>query len=197
MNYLAHAYLSFGNQEILAGNIISDFVKGKKKFEYPQGIQKGITLHRMIDAYTDAHAATHEAKAVFKPAVGLYAGVFIDVVYDHFLAIDENYFSAESLLSFTQNTYASLDNFTNIFPEKFARMFPYMKAQNWMYNYQFTWGIEKSFGGIVRRATYLNSSEKAFEIFIKEYDFLKECSQSFLSDVKDFAEKVLFNLPNI
>jgi acyl carrier protein phosphodiesterase len=30
MNYLAHAYLSFGEPDILAGNMISDFVKGKK-----------------------------------------------------------------------------------------------------------------------------------------------------------------------
>ncbi len=35
MNYLAHAYLSFGDPDILAGNMISDFVKGKKKFDYP------------------------------------------------------------------------------------------------------------------------------------------------------------------
>ena len=31
MNYLAHAYLSFNDPEILVGNMISDFVKGKKK----------------------------------------------------------------------------------------------------------------------------------------------------------------------
>ena len=53
MNYLAHAYLSFGDPDILAGNMISDFVKGKKKYEYPDRIQMGITLHRKIDEYTD------------------------------------------------------------------------------------------------------------------------------------------------
>ena len=46
MNYLAHAYLSFDDAEILTGNIISDFVKGKKKFDYPSRIQAGIKLHR-------------------------------------------------------------------------------------------------------------------------------------------------------
>ena len=53
MNYLAHAYLSFNDQEILTGNMISDFVKGKKKFDYPSRIQAGINLHRLIDNFTD------------------------------------------------------------------------------------------------------------------------------------------------
>jgi hypothetical protein len=29
MNYLGHAYLSFNHQDILVGNMISDFIKGK------------------------------------------------------------------------------------------------------------------------------------------------------------------------
>ena len=97
MNYLAHAVLSFGEPEILAGNMISDFVKGKQKFTYPKGIQNGITLHRLIDSFTDAHAATHEAKQYLKPAVGLYAGAFVDVAYDHFLALDETQHTLEAV----------------------------------------------------------------------------------------------------
>lgn len=73
MNYLAHAYLSFGNPEILMGNMISDFVKGKTKFDYPVGIQKGIALHRMIDNFTDTHAATKEAKEFFVLLTGFTA----------------------------------------------------------------------------------------------------------------------------
>ena len=93
MNYLAHAYLSFDDREILTGNIISDFVKGKKKFNYPSRIQAGIMLHRLIDNFTDEHAATREAKEFFRPHYRLYSGAFIDVVYDHFLATDETEFT--------------------------------------------------------------------------------------------------------
>src|SRR5215471_10788786 len=100
MNYLAHAYLSFQQPAILVGNMISDFVKGKKKFDFDDEIQKGIHLHRLIDEFTDEHAVTKEAKQVFKPYVGLYAGAFIDVAYDHFLANDENEFSKDSLWLF-------------------------------------------------------------------------------------------------
>ena len=69
MNYLAHAYLSFNEPGLLVGNMISDFVKGKKKFDYPAGIRKGIALHRAIDTFTDDHEATKLAKNVFHPSI--------------------------------------------------------------------------------------------------------------------------------
>ena len=65
MNLLAHAYLSFNNQPVLVGNMISDYVKGKKKFSYDPAIQKGIELHRAIDEFTDHHPATAGSKKVF------------------------------------------------------------------------------------------------------------------------------------
>ena len=132
MNYLAHAYLSFNNPGILVGNMISDFVKGRKKYDYSKEIQQGIALHREIDSFTDSHFATKEAKDIFRPAYRLYAGAFIDVVYDHFLALDENVFTDESLEAFTKRTYLLLDQYADQFPERFKAMYPYMKAQNWL-----------------------------------------------------------------
>src|SRR6476659_3052763 len=112
MNYLAHALLSFNQPEILVGNMISDFVKGKTRFSFSERIQQGIMLHRSIDEFTDTHDATKQAKKFFKPVVGLYAGAFVDVVYDHFLANDSNEFNNDSLLDFSLSVYATLDNYT-------------------------------------------------------------------------------------
>jgi acyl carrier protein phosphodiesterase len=197
MNYLAHAYLSFMHEEILVGNLISDFVKGKKKFDYPSLIQKGITLHRNIDTFTDEHAITKAAKIYFKEPVGLYAGAFVDIVYDHFLAADENYWQQQSLKSFTAGVYEVLDTHYATLPEKLQRMLPYMKSQDWLYNYQFAWGIERSFEGITRRAVYLNNSIGAYEAFINNYDSLQQLAQSFLPDVKKYALQQFHLLINI
>ena len=188
MNYLAHAYLSFGNADILAGNMISDFVKGKQKFGYSEAIQKGITLHRMIDTFTDSHEATRAAKQYFKPAVGLYSGAFTDVVYDHFLALDETQHTLQQLEAFTIQTYRTLEDYVAIMPARFVQMFPYMKEQNWLYNYRTLDGMNKSFGGVVRRAVYLNSSVSAFDAFVKHYNELKECYEAFFPDVKKWAK---------
>ena len=197
MNYLAHAYLSFGHPEILAGNLISDFVKGKKKFDYPAGIQKGIALHRAIDTFTDAHAATKEAKEIFRPAYRLYAGAFIDVVYDHFLATDANEFAEASLFDFSQQVYETMDGYVSLLPEIFSRMYPYMKQQNWLYNYREKWGTQKSMGGVVRRALYLKEADTAYRLFEENYQPLQDHYRHFWADMKPFArnefEKLLAN----
>jgi acyl carrier protein phosphodiesterase len=179
MNYLAHAFLSFNDPEILVGNMISDFVKGKKKFDYPMRIQAGIMLHRIIDTFTDNHPATKEAKEFFRPHYRLYSGAFIDVVYDHFLAIDTNEFTESSLFNFSHQVYHSLEENKQWFPDRFAGMFPYMKSQNWLFNYRTIWGTEKSFGGLVHRSTYLTESETASRLFEKHYQPLQECYRHF------------------
>ncbi len=187
MNYLAHAYLSFDEPKILVGNMISDFVKGKKRFEYDDIVQKGIMLHRAIDEFTDTHAATRQAKIFFKQDYGLYSGAFVDIVYDHFLANDINAFPGQSLHKFTLHTYEQLSIYEHMFPEKFSRLFYYMQKENWLFNYQFSQGIYKSFGGLVRRATYMHEHQTAFTIFEKNYDDLKNCYNIFFPQVKQFA----------
>lgn len=191
MNYLAHAYLSFNDPGILVGNMVSDFVKGKKQYDFPAHIQKGIRLHRAIDLFTDQHIATKKAKKLLEPAVGPYAGAFIDVVYDHFLATDTGIHNADEWMVFTTKTYQLLDPYSEQFPEKFARLFPYMKTQNWLYNYRFTWGIERSFEGVARRAAYLSIHNNAFGLFEQHYDQFKQSYDIFFPDVKKLALDLL------
>lgn len=187
MNYLAHAYLSFGNEPILIGNMISDFVKGNKKFDYPGDIQKGIMLHRMIDVFTDAHVASKHAKEIFKPVAGAYAPVFVDVVYDHFLSVDETEFPLNKLEFFATETYHVLKKQATILPEKFRNMLPSMINQNWFLNYRFAWGVENSFGNIFRRAKYLEENNQVFQCFHDNYNALSVCYKQFFTELKSFA----------
>jgi acyl carrier protein phosphodiesterase len=68
-------------------------------------------------------------------------------------------------------------------------MFPYMQSQNWLYGYRLKEGIEKSFGGLVRRSLYLHESETAFRIFIENYNQLSECYSLFFPELKNFARQ--------
>ena len=194
MNYLAHAYLSFGDPDILAGNMISDFIKGKKKFDYPHRIQMGITLHRKIDEYTDTHPATRQAKQYLKSPAGLYAGAFIDIIYDHFLANDPYEFEEGALAVFTQNTYAQLETLENILPEKFQKFLFHMRTQDWLLHYQSTQGIHNSFRGLCRRAKYIDDPDPVFEAFLKYYEELKMSYEFFFPHVKTFAYHELLYL---
>ena len=185
--------------------MISDFVKGKKKFDYPLAIQRGIALHRAIDTFTDSHDLTRRAKAVFRADYGLYAGPLVDVAYDHFLARDpvawaaagdapsgiEEREVADRLKVFSQKTYEQLSGWQALFPERFARMFPYMRTQDWLYHYRYREGIFNSFAGLVRRAAYMPDSAAACRIFEDRYKELGDCYREFFPALRDFARGTL------
>jgi len=194
LNYLAHAYLSFGDPDILTGNMISDFVKGKKKFDYPKRIQLGIALHRKIDEYTDGHPATRQAKEFLKETAGPYAGPFVDIVYDHFLANDPYEFEEGALAAFAQKTYGQLEAHQKSLPEKFQKFFFYMRTQDWLYHYQSTAGIHRSFQGLCRRAKYIDDPEPVFEAFLTHYEALKMTYEFFFPHVKALAYHELLYL---
>lgn len=192
MNYLAHAYLSFRQPEILIGNMISDFVKGKQQFNYTPGIQKGIRLHRAIDAFTDTHPVTLKAKQWFKPAAGLYAGAFMDIAYDHFLALDLAEMQEKDWSIFADEVYNQLFLSRSVLPQNFASLLPFMSRQNWLYNYRFNWGISRSFKGLASRARYLTAgSDEVFALFEAHYSSLGAAYRQFFPDVKNFAKETL------
>lgn len=193
MNYLGHALLSFGDAELLTGNMIGDHVKGKLALEhFPGRIRQGLVLHRAIDTYTDNHAAIARAKVWFRPEYGLYAGAIVDSLFDHFLANDAHYFPSEKdLLAFSLETYHKLETQSAFFPQSFAGYFPYMKEQNWLYRYRTLPGIRRSLGGLARRAQYMPAPDAAYDLFITHYYQLNQCYYEFIDDVSTFVKNQL------
>jgi len=99
MNYLAHAYLSGGSDEVLIGNFIGDSVKGKQYLNYRAQVQEGILIHRQIDFFTDNHALVKQCAGHFRQAYGRYSGIVTDVIFDHFLA---KYWETWSVIPFPE-----------------------------------------------------------------------------------------------
>jgi len=189
MNYLAHAYLSFNDQSLTVGNMIADYVKGKQWQEYETGIRQGIQLHRAIDTFTDTHPVTLEAREYFQPSCGRYSAVFIDIVYDHFLATDATIFTEYSLPAFSKQVYQILSAHHDILPPVFQQVFRYMQQHDWLYNYRFMNGIYKSFGGIVHRAKYLDvTADAPYAVLEKHYDVLAGHYRTFFPELVSFVK---------
>ena len=188
MNFLAHAYLSFDHHHLIVGNMTSDFLKGSARYNYPASIQNGIELHRRIDAYTDAHLQIKEAKKFFKKDYRLYSGPIVDILFDHYLANDESIFNEASLKDFTLNIYNVLEDNVTALPHNFIPVLTYMKKENWLFNYRYKSGMEKSLRGLIRRSSFLSESETAYRLFEENYTGLQECYNLFIDDVKQFAK---------
>lgn len=192
MNFLAHAYLSFGNPDILIGNMIADQVKGKQIELYPEEIQLGIHIHRQIDAFTDKHPVTQDAMKLFHPSAGRYSGAFLDVAYDHFLTKDKENEPDEGWESFANKSYQQISEHKELLPDKFCSMFMYMESENWFYSYRYKWMIERSFERLQQRANYLDDKANVYADFEKHYNDIKDSYDSFFPDLKEFV----INLPN-
>jgi len=190
MNYLGHAYLSFGNAETLCGNMIGDFVKGLDALElYPSGIKKGILLHRKIDDFTDHHLAMNEAKMIFRSVYGLYSGAVVDTLMDHFVANDAALFSDEiSLQDFVQQVYAQLGTQQEYFPVKFKPYYESMVQHNWLFHYRSEHGVQRSLNGLMRRAKHINEIDSAFRMFQENKNELQLYYKAFIRDIISFVK---------
>jgi acyl carrier protein phosphodiesterase len=189
MNFLAHAYLSFGTDAVLVGNVVSDFVKGKAWEIYPTGVQHGIRLHRMIDDFTDTHPVFRAARGYLAPAVGRYSGAFLDIIYDHFLATDPTRFTPEALADFAQHVYKVVEEWDGQLPTGFVQTFAYMKQQNWLYNYSLREGVARSLEGMVRRAHYLPAGAPVYALFERHYGALGDSYRTFFPELEAYTRK--------
>lgn len=194
MNLLAHAYLSFMDEDILLGNMISDYVKGKQKDQYPLAVRRGIMLHRYIDSFTDMHPVVLEAKKIFRPTVGLYAGAFIDISFDYFLANDPSYGDKLYWKKFTTWAYQALEEKNKWHPEKFRQFFPYMKEQDWLYHYRYAENTERSLQGLLYRAKYLKNDLPVSALFHANREALGHCFQNFFPELETYARNKLTEL---
>ncbi len=191
MNFLAHAYLSFDQDEILIGNFIGDFVKGKMIETYPTGIRQGIRLHREIDNFTDTHALVRAGQSYLRPTFGHYSTVITDIYFDYFLGKFWDSYSKKPLELFVDETYAILTKHEEGLPERFREMFSWMKSQNWLLNYRTIAGIQKSLTGLSKRARFDSKMELATDFLLEKEDEFQLIFFAFFQDLETFARAKL------
>jgi len=194
MNFLAHIYLSFGDDEITIGNFIADSIRGNKIDHLPTRIQKGILLHREIDTYTDSHTIPKISSKRLHKNYSHYSRVIVDIFYDHFLAKNWKNYSDTPLKVFVENFYDLLEDNYPILPNGVQRMMPYMITDNWIYNYSKMEGIGRVLNGMNRRTK--NKSKMNFAILdLEEHytEFEKEFT-SFFEELIIFSKQKYISL---
>lgn len=109
MNYLAHLHLADRAGLPLAGAVLGDVVRGRLEGRFPPLLECSIRLHRRIDVVTDAHPIVAAERARFEHGPRRYAGVLLDILYDHCLALDWPR-PAESLEAFAARAAQAVDD---------------------------------------------------------------------------------------
>lgn len=188
MNFLAHLYLSGNHPKIMVGNFIGDFVKGRNLYDqFEHEIAVGIELHRALDEFTDHHPAVQQGKLRLRARYRHYAGVIIDIFYDHFLARNWNNHHETLLPDYAEQVYRLMEQHENILPDEVKYMLSFMTKGNWLVNYARLEGIDRALKGMARRTTHISNMEHAVEDLNIFYDRFLEEFNLFFPDAKKFA----------
>jgi len=194
MNFLAHLYLSGDNDLIKIGNFIADGIRGKTFDTYPAEVQKGIVLHRAIDTFTDAHPIFRKSTKRLHERYHHYAGVIVDVFYDHFLSKNWSVYSDEPLADFTERFYQSLRDNYDILTERTKGMMPYMIKNNWLYSYRTVEGISAILKQMDSRTKNQSGMQFSPTELLAFYEDFESEFTLFFEDLREYCSQKLLLL---
>jgi acyl carrier protein phosphodiesterase len=148
LNHLAHFLLAPASVEGATGTLLADFHRGAVGDELPAAVADAIRQHRAIDSQTDRAPELHALKALFDPGLRRFAGLALDLYFDHCLARDWPLHSDEPLAAFAGVTYRRLEAglgapYVPIPMRGFAAA---MRDGDWLGSYRDFAGVEAALG---------------------------------------------------
>ncbi len=198
VNILAHLYLSGDSDDIKIGNFIGDYVKGHDYQNYPALVRKGIILHRHIDTYTDQHPIVSKAKTRLADQYHKYAGIIIDIFFDHYLSRDWTFFSSTPLKKYIDQTNELLMNNYEMMPPRVQSFLPKLVNNRWMEKYNTIKGIEGVLVRMAKNTTLPEISPYAINILKKYYDTFNDEFYSYFEQLMKFVTETHgISLPEI
>jgi len=187
MNYLAHAYLADIEDDFMLGSFIGDFVKGGLADRFSHKINAGIAFHRKIDRFADAHARTRSSRSLFGGRRRRYAGVILDICYDHFLSKHWLRYADCPLTEFIARVYQLLDAREAVLPGRLLDVIPRMRRENWLACYQTLDGVALTLARISKRLRNPAALEGAMEDIVGNYAQLEKNFLVFFPDLNAYA----------
>jgi acyl carrier protein phosphodiesterase len=189
MNFLAHAFLARDDTDLLLGSMMGDFVKGPLDDRYAPAITRGLMLHRGVDTYTDAHALVARSRTRIGASRRRYAGILVDLFYDHYLARYWSEYAAMPLDQFTASVYARLLERPHLLPERLRSIAPHMARTDWLGSYRDTAAVGVALDRIGTRLKRGNALLGSVEELLANYAGLETDFREFFPDVMRFSQE--------
>ena len=191
LNFLAHLLLSGPDPELRLGNVLADFVKGRAREALAPGVRRGIACHRVIDAFTDAHPIVAVSKGRISQEHRRFAGVLVDVFYDHLLARRWTLHAATPLDAFTAEVYSGLRRHAGTVPTHARGALRRMEEQDWLGSSATLSGVERALSRISMRLGRPGLLTPAVPDLAAQIDDLDADFQRFFPEVRRAVERWL------
>jgi acyl carrier protein phosphodiesterase len=189
MNYLAHAFLAGDAPALMVGGVIGDWIKGPLPGLLPGDLARGVALHRAIDVFAETHPAFRSSRARVSAERRRYAGVLVDIFYDHLMARDWALLHHEALSSYCANVYRQIAGRLDELPETARHALALMASEDWLQSYSELDAIADVLVRMSRRAKRPNPLEGGEQEFLADAAGYADDFQAWLSDAKQFARQ--------
>lgn len=190
MNHLAHALLAGDDEWLQLGGMLGDFVHGQPAaLPWPPRVIAGIRLHRAIDVYTDAHPEVLAAKALLPPPYRRYAGILLDMWFDHCLARDFARWGTPSLETYSATLRRLLRQHDALLPPPLRRFREYMEQHRLPAGYADRAVLELALRGIGQRLSRANPLDSALPVLVQREVELQERFEAFFPQLQGFARE--------
>ena len=191
MNFLAHALLSPDDDEIRAGNVCADLVKGRIDGTVPPGIVTGVALHRAIDRFADRHHAFRSCLGCIAAPRRRYAGVIVDIFFDHCLARCWTDYSSVRFDVFVEHVCAQVERQAGVIPVRDRARLERMVESRWLGLYATRTGLDLAFAGLARRARFGHGLREAAADLDRHYPAFESSFHELMPALREHAEQVL------
>jgi acyl carrier protein phosphodiesterase len=183
-------YLSGNDPELLVGNFMGDFVKGRIGTEFAPRIAQGLKLHRKIDSFAQGNTHFQTSRLRLSPSYGLYRGVFIDLFYDHFLAQEWTVWSDIPLAEYLDSARTIIDRYLPIMPQRLQQFVPVIFGEL-LPSYAEVSGIEAALGRMSRRVRRANPLAEGSSELTIHYTALQADFRQFMVEVRHYTNQLI------
>ena len=191
MNFLAHALLSPDDEEVRAGNVCADLVKGRVDDAVAPGIAVGIALHRAIDRFADRHHAFRSCLGCVAAPRRRYAGVILDIFFDHCLARCWMDYSTVSFDTFVEHVCAQVARQAQAVPVRDRARFGRMLESRWLGLCATRDGLDRAFAGLARRARFGDQLQDAGTDLDRHYPTIESSFHVLMPALREHVDQVL------
>lgn len=187
MNHLAHALLAGNDEDLILGSLLGDFVHGPVPTGLRPGVERGLRLHRVVDMHTDAHPVVAELRAGIEPPFRRFAGILLDIWFDHLLARDFARWCDTPLLTYSAELRALLHRHHDELPATMQRFLVYMDQHDLPAGYAGLVQVERAITGVGWRLSRANPLAQAVPVLQAQAPRLQQGFDDFFPQLQAFA----------
>lgn len=183
MNFLAHSLFAQQDPQKIVGQFCGDFIRGNNHTHLPAAVQDGIRLHRQVDSFTDRHPLNATARGLFEPPWRRFAGIFTDVVYDHYLVREWHSYSDMPIEDHVDMVHDALLSNYEILPLNLQRFARHLVDRQVLLSYRNFDAVEKALYRISGRSPRFFLLSEAGPVIERQSEELNRLFKLFFPDL--------------